>query len=1217
MPLTTECPHCGLENPSGAAVCAVCSTPLPVTDHPSEVTPSSDSNPSSPAQGLLSGDETLPSTSGWSAPAAPLGETGLSLGALQPGRVLGNRYEILQLLGEGGMGAVYKARDREVDRLVAIKVIRPELASRPDILARFKQELILARQVTHKNVIRIFDLGEADGLKFITMDFIEGRDLKSILRERGKFSPDEAVKIATQICRALDAAHSEGVVHRDLKPQNIMVDAHGRVTVMDFGIARSMETPGMTQTGSLVGTPEYMSPEQAKGENVDARSDIFTLGIIFYELLTGKTPFYADTAYATLLKRTQERARDPVELDPTIPPYIGAVVMKCLETNRDQRYSSALEIVHDLGQQTVTASKTALPAVVPASTAVPVAPTALPFQRYRAWIAGGAVLLLLAVVALVYGLKHGFHPGANATEGPSVSLAILPFGNSTGDRKLDWLGPSMAAMLATDVGQSSHLRVIPQDRLNQILLDLQLSPDSFSDVANVRRLAEMSKADTIIWGRYTKVGGQIHVDATLRDIKRDRSVSFSADASNENIPPVVDSLAQKIRGNLSLKGNIIAELKAQSFKPSTKSADALRLYSAGKELERQGKNLAALSQFQAATQADPQFALAYAGLGQTYANLGHDAEAEDASRKAVTLAENLPAREKYLISANYASIEHDYPKAIEYYENLAKSAPDDPEIQFQLGLLYENTGVFDKALQHYSKVLASDPQTVSAVLASGRLQLRSGNIQGALDEFNAALTLADKQKNDEAKAMILQGIGVCYRALDKRDDALRYFQQALQIRQRLDDKRGIAVTLNVIAQIEDQNGQSDKALAAYQQAMKIRTDIGDKAGLGDTLVALGGFYQDRGRYDDALPLFKQALQVQRDLGSESNQGLCLNDIGLTYLSKGDYENALTYFQQALDLREKSQVPEDIAFALHNLAVTSEKMGQYDTALADYERALDLYRKAGDKGSAAMDSYGRGVLFGYQGRFGAAINAKQDALTAFTELKDRTYWMTEVSSGYGKALADAGRFDDARKPLDDALALARQLKIDGSISQALDFQGESLFYRGDFKGARNLYDQASQFASRSKEQEKILRSRFHIAEVMLNQNQTPRATAELKTVAATADSLGMKYLSLEASALLGQALVESKDYTHAQQELERALAGAQKLELREILAQVQCSLGNDLRLSGRGAEATDHYRQALQYLDQIRQDTGSDAFLQRSDLKPIYAESTRWTHGKTQ
>lgn len=1217
MPLATECPHCGLSNPPGTIVCVACSTPLPRSEPVIEA-PRSSSVAASPSQISGFGDETLPSSSGFSAPASPAAGSNAFLGTLQPGRVIGNRYEILQLLGEGGMGAVYKARDREVDRFVALKVIRPELASRPDILARFKQELILARQVTHKNVIRIFDLGEADGLKFITMDFIEGRDLKSLLRENGKFTPDEATKIVVQICRALDAAHSEGVIHRDLKPQNIMMDAKGRITVMDFGIARSMEMTGMTQTGSLVGTPEYMSPEQAKGEDVDARSDIFTMGVIFYELLTGKTPFYADTAYATLLKRTQERARDPMELDPAIPPQVSGVVMKCLETNRDQRYGSALEVIHDLGQSTLTMSRTTLPAVAPAQTPrARLSWALLAHPRNRLWIASGAILVAIATLASVYGNRWLRARAGSSASAPPVSLAILPFTNSTGDQKLDWLGPSLATMLATGVGQSSHLRIIAPDHLNQILLDLQLSPDSFSDVANVRRLGQMSNADMIVWGDYKKVSGQIRVEANLRDIKRDRATSFTADASNGNIPPVVDTLSQKIRENLSLQQNIIAELKQQSFQPSSKSPEAIRLFTAGKTLERQGKNLEALSQFQAATQADPQFALAYASLGETYANLGHDPEAEEASRKAVSLAENLPEREKYLIGANFARIEHDYPKAIEYYENLAKSAPDDPEFQYELGFLYESTGTFDKAREHYSKVLTADPQNVMAMLASGRIQLRTGDFQAALTSFTAALALADKQKNDEAKGTLFQGIGVCYRQLNKPDDALRYFQQALQIRQRLDDKRGIAVTLNVIAQLEDQSGKSDAALAAYQQSLKIRREIGDKPGLGDTLLALGGFYQDRGRYDDALPMFKEALQVQRDLGSASNQSLCLNNIGLTYLSKGDYENALTYFQQSLDLGQKSQDQDDMAFALHNLGVTSEKMGQYDPALGYYERALELYRKAGDKRSAAMDSYGRGVLFGYQGRYGAALNAKQEALNSFTELQDRTYWMTEVMSGYGKSLADAGRFADAQKPLADALALARQLKIDGSIAQALDFQGECLFYRGDFAGASALYAQAAQFAARSNEQEKILRSQFHIAQLDLARGRARQAASELSKVALKADTLGMKYLGLEAAALQGEALVESKDYTQARRVLDRAALGAEKLELWEILSHAQYSLGNLLRLSRHSADAADHYRQALQYLDQIRRDTGSDAFLNRADLKTIYSESTRWAGSKPQ
>jgi serine/threonine protein kinase len=328
------CIQCGFENSADAIVCVKCTTPF-LAVH------------SAPTEGIATN---------WTAnvPAAVVSGTPGLPGPLQAGSLFGNRYEILQLLGTGGMGAVYKVRDRELDRFVALKVIRPDLANNPEVLQRFKQELILARQVTHKNVIRIFDLGEIEGLKFITMDFVDGQDLKTLLREKGRFPPEEAVRIIGQVCGALDAAHSEGVVHRDLKPQNIMLDAQGRVTVMDFGIARSLEQLGMTQTGALMGTPEYMSPEQAKGEKVDARSDLFALGIIFYELLTGKTPYRADTALATMLKRTQERARPPVELEPTITRELSEVVMKCLEIARERRYPSALDVLHDLGQQAVT-----------------------------------------------------------------------------------------------------------------------------------------------------------------------------------------------------------------------------------------------------------------------------------------------------------------------------------------------------------------------------------------------------------------------------------------------------------------------------------------------------------------------------------------------------------------------------------------------------------------------------------------------------------------------------------------------------------------------------------------------------------------------------------------------------------------------------------------------------------------------------------------------
>jgi len=299
----------------------------------------------------MSGGLTTPLDSAFGTPGAAAAASrarSASSATLFPGATLAGRYEILKMLGEGGMGTVYKAKDRELDRLVALKVIRPEYANHPETIRRFKQELILARQITHRNVIRIFDLGIADSFKFITMDYVEGRDLSKILSDKGKFSVSDGCEIVRQICSGLEAAHSEGVVHRDLKPQNIMLDAQGRVYLMDFGLARSMELVGMTRTGALIGTPTYMSPEQARGEKADVRTDVFALGVIFYELLTGKRPYKDEPMMATLVRRTKELATPPSQVDSSIPQPISDIVMKCLQIKTDLRYQSAEEILRDL-----------------------------------------------------------------------------------------------------------------------------------------------------------------------------------------------------------------------------------------------------------------------------------------------------------------------------------------------------------------------------------------------------------------------------------------------------------------------------------------------------------------------------------------------------------------------------------------------------------------------------------------------------------------------------------------------------------------------------------------------------------------------------------------------------------------------------------------------------------------------------------------------------
>jgi len=271
-----------------------------------------------------------------------------ALGQLDPGTILGGRYEIVRLLGQGGMGAVYQAYDRELERQVALKLIRSDLAANPEILKRFKQELILARQITHKNVIRIFDLGQADGFKFITMDYIEGEDLQSLLRRKKKLEPAEAANIIAQTCRALEAAHAEGVIH----PRSEATKHHAgqaRPGVRDgFRDCAIDVGSGMTQTGALIGTPDYMSPEQAKGQTLDARSDLFSVGIIFYEMLAGQTPFPADTTMGKLWKRTNEVARPLGELDNTIPP-IDLRDRAAIPGDRSaKRFANAAELLHQV-----------------------------------------------------------------------------------------------------------------------------------------------------------------------------------------------------------------------------------------------------------------------------------------------------------------------------------------------------------------------------------------------------------------------------------------------------------------------------------------------------------------------------------------------------------------------------------------------------------------------------------------------------------------------------------------------------------------------------------------------------------------------------------------------------------------------------------------------------------------------------------------------------
>jgi tetratricopeptide (TPR) repeat protein len=710
------------------------------------------------------------------------------------------------------------------------------------------------------------------------------------------------------------------------------------------------------------------------------------------------------------------------------------------------------------------------------------------------------------------------------------------------------------------------------------------------------------------------LGQQIRFDDTLQDLDHpDAPVGLVALAGSEaGIPNAISELAAAVRERLARgSADVLNELKATSWKPSTRSFEAMRLYTEGQDLTQQGNHQEALKRFKAAIDEDPMFALGFSALARSYATLGFDTEASQASRSAMTLSDGVLPQEKYLISATHYQILGDTPKAIDAYANLAKAWPNTPTVLFQLGELYEGTGDFDQARQRFAKVVELDPKFLEGLRALGRVEIKRGHPQDSLTHLNSALTLAIDLGNEEARANILQAIGIAYKRLNKPDEALRRYEESLAIKRTLGAKRGMAASLNEIAQVRADLGNLKEAERSYREALKLEREIGDKAGIGSTLVNLALLlYESLLRPDEALPLLREALQVHRDAGNQNGEALVLNNIGNLYLTKRDHAEAQTYFERALQLREKGNVPGEIADTRHNLGETLSRMGRYDQALSNYHSALDLRRNSKDSRGAAIESYSLGMIFDYQGRYGAAVKAKEEALATFRELKERSMWLAEILSGYGNSLSLAGRMDEAAQSLDEAMAVARELQNQNLIAQTLAFQSARAYYAGDPKTALALAQQAAEAASKAPDPSLAVVARAAIAIATVAIQPSRAAAQQLRTASTDADRLGLQYLAVHCLIQSADTLLKIEDRAGAKQAVERALDRSETLGLRLSSADAHYLRATLLRLQG-SRDARRDYAAAVRLVDELRAEDGNQQLLKRSDVGVVYAEATRW------
>ena len=859
-----KCPKCQAENPETSLFCSGCGTKLDAAKEFS-----------------LLQTETLRA----------------SLQELNTGSTFAGRYQIIEELGKGGMGRVYKVLDTRINEKIALKLIKPEVASDRETIERFSNELKLARKIRHKNVCGMFDIGEAEGSHFITMEYVSGEDLKTMIRMSTGLTMGTVLSIGKQICQGLAEAHGLGVVHRDLKPQNIMIDKGGNAKIMDFGIARSVREKGITGAGIMIGTPEYMSPEQTEAKDVDQRSDLYSLGIILYEMATGRVPFEGETALSIAIKHKTEVPKDAKSLNPHIPDDLNRLILKCLEKDKGKRYQTAAEVETEL--EKIEKGIPTTERIVPKRKTLTSRQITVQFEPKR--LVKPAVILTSVLIAAL--LLWKFLPRKEAASATKIknSIAVISFENQTGDKAFDYLRKAIPSLLITSLEQRGGLYVVTWERMADLLAQMGQKDAETIDRESGFRLCRKEGVEAIVLGSFVKAGDMFATDVKVLDVES-RKMLKSAGSRGEGADSIlrtqIDELSREISAGIGPAREKTSGEQIQVAEATTSSMEAYQYFLRGSEEFDKMYDEDARKSLEKAVELDPEFAMAHYLLAGVQSSLGNIRARSEALEKAKALAHKVTEKERLYIEALYAGmIEGDREARIRLLQELLQKYPREKIAHYWLGVTYRGLDDQEMAIEEQNKVLELDPDYGVAHNELGYAYLARGNFEKSIEHFQKYALLNPRDANP------LDSLAEAYFRMGRLNEAIAKYQEALAV------KPDFLTSNFCIAYIQALKENPAEAFAWLDKFITQASSAGWK-GMG---YAFKGFYQCwLGSLNRGMGSLQKADELLASVGDASRKALINYIRWYVYSIRGEFGLARKAVKEYFDVL-KSRNPQQEAY----------------------------------------------------------------------------------------------------------------------------------------------------------------------------------------------------------------------------------------------------------------------------------------------------------------